>query len=724
MASTYTTNLGIEKIGTGEQSGTWGDTTNTNFDILDEAINGIISVTLSSAGSSGSPTALPITDGASSNGRNKFIEFVDGGDLGGTAYVQLTPNNAEKVVHIRNSLSSSRSVIVFQGTYNASNDFEIVNGADVLLKFNGGGSGATVTDVNVDLTVTGATIATADINGGTIDGAVIGGASAAAGTFTTFTSTGIDDNATSTAIAIDSDGDIAITANGGGASNSADILVNSRAKFGYDGSRSAAIISDQATNKSIVFDTNNAERVRIDSSGNVGIRSSSPSGQFECSTGTGTAFFTRSAGDNGSTSSCLAVSTGASTTTIGATNPLTFNVGSTGTAANAQTERMRIDSSGNVGIGTTGVIDDSLSIAGDYNLSFAESTNSSYANIFRQASSAATVLANGYRRSGTSNKMESSIAVSWAKSAVWAGHESIRFYADAASADAVGTDLTPTERMRIKSSGNVGIGTTSPQSPLQLNKTPPTAFGSPFLSIGQATYTGSGMYTIAFGYEVGSGSNAPAEIGMVTTSDSSFTKGDLVFGTRDVVTDTAPSERARITSAGNLLVGCDAFGSVSTEGCQLGNNGTAIFSNDSDVPLYLNRTTSGVTTSQVVVSFFRNDVQSGTIGVSQGGTPAFGAPSDIRLKDNVADHKSELTNVMALRPVSWDWKDSSKGAGEGFVAQELEQTAWSDLVSDGEDGYKMVSGLGAVETRLIKALQEAVTRIETLEAEVAALKGE
>ena len=234
MASTYTTNLGIEKIGTGEQSGTWGDTTNTNFDILDEAINGIISITLSSAGSSGSPTALPITDGSSSNGRNKFIEFTDGGDLGGTAYVQLTPNDAEKIVHIRNSLSGSRSVIVFQGTYNASNDFEIANGADVLLKFNGGGSGATVTDVNVDLTVTGLTATTAnattvdttnlevtnikakdgtsagsiadstgvvtlassvltttDINGGTIDGAVIGGASAAAITATTITGTTI-----------------------------------------------------------------------------------------------------------------------------------------------------------------------------------------------------------------------------------------------------------------------------------------------------------------------------------------------------------------------------------------------------------------------------------------------------------------------------------------------------------------------------------------------------
>jgi hypothetical protein len=210
MPSTYTTNLGIEKIATGEQSGTWGTTTNTNLDLIDTAVNGIVSITLASAGTSGSPNDLPITDGTASNGRNKFIEFVDGGDLGATAYVQLTPNDAEKIVHIRNSLSGSRSIIVFQGTYNASNDFEIPNGADVTLKFNGAGAGATVTDVNVDLTVTGATIATADINGGTIDGTVIGGSSAAAGTFTTFTSTGIDDNATSTAITIDSSQNVGI----------------------------------------------------------------------------------------------------------------------------------------------------------------------------------------------------------------------------------------------------------------------------------------------------------------------------------------------------------------------------------------------------------------------------------------------------------------------------------------------------------------------------------
>jgi hypothetical protein len=240
MTSTYTTNLGIEKITTGDQSGTWGDTTNTNFDILDQAVNGILSLTLASAGSSGSPTDIPVTDGAVSDGRNKFIEFVDGGDLGGTAYVRLTPNDAEKIVFVRNSLSSSRSVILFQGTYNASNDFELANGKDAVLKFSGSGASATVTQVFVDLlatavsanltgdvtgnvtgnltgavtgnvsgnltgnvtgdvtgnvtgnvTSTGASsFSSIDINGGAIDGTVIGANSAVAATFTNVTASG------------------------------------------------------------------------------------------------------------------------------------------------------------------------------------------------------------------------------------------------------------------------------------------------------------------------------------------------------------------------------------------------------------------------------------------------------------------------------------------------------------------------------------------------------
>ena len=241
MPSTYTTNIGIEKIETGQQAGTWGNTTNTNFDIIDQAINGIASVTLTSSNiTSGGAKALPITDGAVSDGRNAFISVVDGGDIGGAGYVQLTPNDSEKILHIRNSLSASRSLFIFQGTYNASNDFELANGKDALVKFDGAGSGAVVSqvysdlvagnitstvtgDVTGDLTgnvtgavtgnvngnltgdVTGAVIgnvtgnvtstglssfSSIDVNGGAIDGTPIGASSAAAGTFTNVTATG------------------------------------------------------------------------------------------------------------------------------------------------------------------------------------------------------------------------------------------------------------------------------------------------------------------------------------------------------------------------------------------------------------------------------------------------------------------------------------------------------------------------------------------------------
>jgi hypothetical protein len=147
MPSTYTLNNGIELIGTGEQSGTWGDTTNTNLGLLDAALDGQVTITLAAAGSSGSPNALPITDGTTSNGRNRMVVFSDSGDLGATAYVQLTPNDAEKIIYIRNSLSGSRSVILFQGTYNASNDYEVPAGTTAIVYFDGAGAGAVAANV-------------------------------------------------------------------------------------------------------------------------------------------------------------------------------------------------------------------------------------------------------------------------------------------------------------------------------------------------------------------------------------------------------------------------------------------------------------------------------------------------------------------------------------------------------------------------------------------------
>lgn len=201
MVSTYTTNNGIEKPGNGDQTNTWDVTANENYDWIDTSLDGQVTVTLPATGSSGSPNTLAITDGAASNGRNRYVKFSDGGDLGGTAYVQLTPNDAEKVMFVTNSLSGSRSILLFQGTYSASNDYELVAGETSIVRFDGTGSGAVVTRVVSDLgapsavAITGGTIASVtmtsvDINSGAIDGTTIGATSAAAISGTTIAASG------------------------------------------------------------------------------------------------------------------------------------------------------------------------------------------------------------------------------------------------------------------------------------------------------------------------------------------------------------------------------------------------------------------------------------------------------------------------------------------------------------------------------------------------------
>ena len=100
-------------------------------------------------------------------------------------------------------------------------------------------------------------------------------------------------------------------------------------------------------------------------------------------------------------------------------------------------------------VGTTATGGGGLVLSESINLTFSSDTTNSYANLFRQKSSAATVLAQGYKYSDTSNAFASSIGSSWAKTAISQNYGTIRFYTDAAATTAVGTDVTPTECMRI-----------------------------------------------------------------------------------------------------------------------------------------------------------------------------------------------------------------------------------------------------------------------------------
>jgi hypothetical protein len=112
----------------------------------------------------------------------------------------------------------------------------------------------------------------------------------------------------------------------------------------------------------------------------------------------------------------------------------------------------------------------------------------------------------------------------------------------------------------------------------------------------------------------------------------------------------------------------------------------------------------------------------GQINANGSGAVAFGSWSDRRLKENITDLPSQLANITALRPVEFDYIESEGGGHQlGFIAQEVEEI-YPDLVGERQDGMKTLSGMGKMEARLIKAIQEQQTLIETLEARITALE--
>ena len=135
MPSTYTTNGGIEKIASGEQSGTWGTTTNTNFDIIDRLTDGVGSISLS-----GTSSNLQTTDGTLSDGMYKVL--VLSGSPSGTHTITVLPNNAQKLYFVDNN--SGQSCIFSQGS---GANVTVENGKTAILYCNGAGSGAAVSQI-------------------------------------------------------------------------------------------------------------------------------------------------------------------------------------------------------------------------------------------------------------------------------------------------------------------------------------------------------------------------------------------------------------------------------------------------------------------------------------------------------------------------------------------------------------------------------------------------
>jgi len=176
MASTWTTNNAIEKIADGEKTDTWGQITNRNFDIVDQAINGVVTISLGNASTydldtdNGTTTFSGTVGDAISDGVNKVLVFTSTGDL--ACDVNIEPNNVEKIYFINNT--STKELTISQGS-GSGETVTLSAGAKAIVYCNGAGTNADVVeiakdfDLISDITTIGTSQAekavTADVNG-------------------------------------------------------------------------------------------------------------------------------------------------------------------------------------------------------------------------------------------------------------------------------------------------------------------------------------------------------------------------------------------------------------------------------------------------------------------------------------------------------------------------------------------------------------------------------
>jgi len=202
----------------------------------------------------------------------------------------------------------------------------------------------------------------------------------------------------------------------------------------------------------------------------------------------------------------------------------------------------------------------------------------------------------------------------------------------------------------------------------------------------------------------------------------------------DIITGATASDMCFSTFSGLSFSGNDGSNldaRFSHDGCYLGSpTGTS-----TQVHVMYNLTTTlasqvcqfrkganDTTTANVFIAFLQNGggTGSGQINANGSNAAAFGTFSDIRLKKNIENIPSQLGNVMALRPVEFDYIDES-GHQTGFIAQEMQQI-YPDAVAVSDNEMLTVTGWDKTTARLVKAIQELSAKNDALEARLAAIE--
>jgi len=146
MASTFVNNLRLEEMTTGEQSGTWGTKTNTNLELVGEALGfGTEAITTNA-----NTHATTVADATSDAGRAIYIIYT--GTLDSACTITIGPDTLKRVHIIKNGTSGSQNILIKQGSGGGA-AVTIPPGDTKVVSLDGAGSGAIVTDVFASLSV-------------------------------------------------------------------------------------------------------------------------------------------------------------------------------------------------------------------------------------------------------------------------------------------------------------------------------------------------------------------------------------------------------------------------------------------------------------------------------------------------------------------------------------------------------------------------------------------
>jgi hypothetical protein len=142
--ATYVNDLRLKEIATGDESGTWGTSTNTNLELIGEAFSfGTEAITTNA-----DTHVTTIADGSTDPGRSMFLKYT--GTLDSACTITIGPNTVSKFWFIENATSGSQNIVIKQGS---GATITIANGQTKAIYSDGAGSGAAMVDAFQDLSI-------------------------------------------------------------------------------------------------------------------------------------------------------------------------------------------------------------------------------------------------------------------------------------------------------------------------------------------------------------------------------------------------------------------------------------------------------------------------------------------------------------------------------------------------------------------------------------------